>query len=70
MPHLILDLPASRLIVDRYNYNATIKEDIASADLVISHAGAGTCLEGENLRRTEFTYTKSCSWVKGPGYML
>ena len=54
VPHLILDLPASRLIVDRYNYKATIKEDIASADLVISHAGAGTCLEGENLPMPKF----------------
>ena len=39
------DLSASRLIVDQYDYKRTIKEDITSDDLVISHAGAGTCLE-------------------------
>ncbi|KAL4222377.1 UDP-N-acetylglucosamine transferase subunit ALG13 [Mactra antiquata] len=35
--------PAIKL--DYYRYKSSIKEDIESADLIISHAGAGSCLE-------------------------
>jgi beta-1,4-N-acetylglucosaminyltransferase len=28
-----------------YRYKSSIKEDITSSDLIISHAGSGTCLE-------------------------
>lgn len=31
--------------VDCFDYKATIQPDIASSDLVISHAGAGSCIE-------------------------
>jgi len=31
--------------VEVYDYKPSLKEDIESADLVVSHAGAGTCLE-------------------------
>eukprot|EP00090_Calanus_glacialis_P015362 TRINITY_DN2424_c0_g1_i1.p1 TRINITY_DN2424_c0_g1~~TRINITY_DN2424_c0_g1_i1.p1 ORF type:complete len:165 (-),score=37.96 TRINITY_DN2424_c0_g1_i1:20-514(-) len=34
-----------KLDVSFYNYKPSLSEDILSADLVISHAGAGTCLE-------------------------
>uniref|UniRef100_A0A2K6KTI2 UDP-N-acetylglucosamine transferase subunit ALG13 n=1 Tax=Rhinopithecus bieti TaxID=61621 RepID=A0A2K6KTI2_RHIBE len=31
--------------LDVYRYKDSLKEDIGKADLVISHAGAGSCLE-------------------------
>ena len=33
------------LSVDYYNFKPSLQEDILGAALVISHAGAGTCLE-------------------------
>jgi len=33
------------LTVDCWAYKPSLAEDMASADLIISHAGAGTCLE-------------------------
>ncbi|XP_021372164.1 UDP-N-acetylglucosamine transferase subunit ALG13 homolog [Mizuhopecten yessoensis] len=34
-----------KVTVQHYQYKPNIQEDISSADLVISHAGAGSCLE-------------------------
>ena len=31
--------------VEVYDYKPSLREDIAEADLVVAHAGAGTCLE-------------------------
>ncbi len=46
---MVLFLPLSPtdslLPVSRYCFKTSLKSDIASASLVISHAGAGTCLE-------------------------
>ena len=33
------------LTVESYNFKPSLEEDISGAALVISHAGAGTCLE-------------------------
>ncbi|XP_033760792.1 UDP-N-acetylglucosamine transferase subunit ALG13 homolog [Pecten maximus] len=34
-----------KVTVEHYRYKPSIQDDISSADLVISHAGAGSCLE-------------------------
>ncbi|XP_069104889.1 UDP-N-acetylglucosamine transferase subunit ALG13-like isoform X1 [Argopecten irradians] len=34
-----------KVTVEHYRYKPSLQEDISSADLVISHAGAGSCLE-------------------------
>merc|ERR1719315_467113 len=39
------DIPESGLDVSWYSYKPSLSEDIQAADLVISHAGAGTCME-------------------------
>ena len=37
--------------VDCYDYKSSLKDEIENSDLVISHAGAGTCLEVLNARK-------------------
>ena len=45
----IKDFPESKLVLlERFSFKKDLKKDIDSADLVIGHAGAGTCLEGKN----------------------
>ena len=39
------ELSEAKLKVEQYEYKPSLEDDISSADLVISHAGAGTCLE-------------------------
>jgi len=39
------DLSCEGLTVQTYQYKPSLVEDIFSADIVISHAGAGTCIE-------------------------
>ena len=43
----ILDLTSPDICIDQFDYKPSLHQDILSADLVIAHAGAGTCLEGE-----------------------
>ena len=38
------------ICIDQFDYKPSLHQDILSADLVIAHAGAGTCLEGELCR--------------------
>lgn len=38
-------VPCSGLTVHHYRFKPSIRQDIEAADLVISHAGAGSCLE-------------------------
>lgn len=40
---------SSPLNVDFYRYKTSIREDLSSSDLIIGHAGAGTCLEALEL---------------------
>ena len=46
----ILDLTSPGICIDQFDYKPSLHQDILSADLVIAHAGAGTCLEGELCR--------------------
>lgn len=39
------------ILVETYSLKPSISEDILEADLVISHAGAGTCIEVLNLKK-------------------
>lgn len=41
-PELLKD---TKLKIETYDYKSSILDDIKSADLVVGHAGAGTCLE-------------------------
>ena len=43
----ILGLFVSGLDIEQYDFKPSLKDNIMSADLVIAHAGAGTCLEGK-----------------------
>ena len=44
---VILDLTSSEICIEQYDYKPSLLHDINSSDLVIAHAGAGTCLEGK-----------------------
>ena len=44
-PQDLLTNASQVLAVTQYTFKPDLKADIASADLVVSHAGAGTCLE-------------------------
>ena len=43
----MLGLLGSGLDIEQYDFKPSLKDNIMSADLVIAHAGAGTCLEGK-----------------------
>ena len=44
-----------------YDYKPSLREDIAEADLVVAHAGAGTCLEvHESNINFDFNDFKTC----------
>jgi len=42
---LLENLQAGPLEIETYQYKPSLAQDISAADLVISHAGAGTCIE-------------------------
>ena len=42
-----------------YDYKPSLREDIAEADLVVAHAGAGTCLEVHE-SNINFDYKTCC----------
>ncbi|TKC44374.1 hypothetical protein EI555_005021, partial [Monodon monoceros] len=44
-------LSTESLTLDVYRYKDSLKEDLPKADLVISHAGAGSCLESLEKRK-------------------
>ena len=43
--------PELNLSVESYNFKPSLQEDLLGAALVISHAGAGTCLETLEARK-------------------
>jgi len=40
-----IDIPSDQFTLDFYSYKSSIFDDISHADLIISHAGSGSCLE-------------------------
>ena len=55
------------LDIEQYDFKPSLKDNIMSADLVIAHAGAGTCLEGKysvkSVRSSRLDELKPVLWV-------
>jgi len=41
----VIPISRSKLVYEYFTYKNNLKSDLNTADLVVSHAGAGTCLE-------------------------
>ena len=63
----MLGLLGSGLDIEQYDFKPSLKDNIMSADLVIAHAGAGTCLEGKysvkSVRSSRLREIKARLWV-------
>ena len=63
----MLGLLGSGLDIEQYDFKPSLKDNIMSADLVIAHAGAGTCLEGKysvkSVRSSRLRELKPGLWV-------